>query len=204
MKVKLYLHGHLKDKVQKDFVEVEATTLIDALKNLEFKYRKVLKAPMDIGRWKIKVKGFETKESWYVPLFVNEVHIYPAFRLGKSQGGGAWVQIGIGVALVGAVILTGGLGAIAAAAAAGTMTAGSFAASLALSMGIGLIAQGLLTLLFPQPKPDQFNSNSKYLGTAQNTTKSGTRIPIGYGTYKISGQILSYNISANNLKVYGE
>lgn len=204
MKVKLYLHGHLKDKVQKDFVEVEATTLIDALKNLELKYRKVLKAPMDIGRWKIKVKGFEDKESWYVPLFVNEVHIYPAFKLGKSQGGSAWVQIGIGVALIGLTIATGGLGAIAAAGAAGTMTAGSLVASMALSMGIGMIAQGLLTMLFPQPKPDQFSSNSKYLGTAQNTTKSGTRIPIGYGTYKISGQVLSYNISANNLKVYGE
>lgn len=202
MKVKLYLHGHLRDKVQKDFVEVEANTLLDALKNLEMKYRKVLKAPMDIGRWKIKVKGFEDKNSWTVPIFVDEVHIYPVFRMGKSQGGSAWVQIGIGVALIAAVVLTGGLGAIAAAAAAGTMTAGSFIASLGLSMGIGLIAQGLLTLLFPQPTPDTADSNSKYLGAGQNTTKSGTRIPFGYGTFKLAGQIISYNTSSNILKVY--
>lgn len=204
MKVKLYLHGHLKDKVQKDFVEVEATTLIDALRNFELKYRKVLKAPIDIGRWKIRVKGFEDKESWYVPLFMNEIHIYPEFRMGKSQGSGAWVQIGIGVALIGLTIATGGLGAISAAAAAGSMTVGSFAASMALSMGIGMIAQGLLTLLFPQPTPDSASTNSKYLGVAQNTTKSGTRIPFGYGLFKISGQILSYNISSSNIKVYGE
>lgn len=203
MKVKLYLHGHLKDKVQKDFVEVEATTLIDALRNFELKYRKVLKAPIDIGRWKIRIKGFEDKESWYVPLFMNEIHIYPEFRMGKSQGSGAWVQIGIGVALIGLTIATGGLGAMAAAAAAGTMTVGSFAASMALSMGIGMIAQGLLTLLFPQPTPDSTSTNSKYLGVAQNTTKSGTRIPFGYGLFKISGQILSYNISSSNIKVYG-
>ena len=90
-----------------------------------------------------------------------------------------------------------------AAAAAGSMTVGSFAASMALSMGIGMIAQGLLTLLFPQPTPDSANTNSKYLGVAQNTTKSGTRIPFGYGLFKISGQILSYNISSSNIKVYG-
>lgn len=203
MKVKLYLHGHLKDKVQKDFVEVEAATLIDALKNLEFKYRKVLKAPMDIGRWKIKVKGFETKESWYVPLFVDEVHIYPLFRMGKSQSSGAWVQIGIAVAMVATAIIAGPASfAVLGFGGAGWIS--SSAATWLVMSGIGMLASGLLTMLFPQPKPDQFSSNSKYLGTAQNTTKSGTRIPIGYGTYKISGQVLSYNISANNLKVYGE
>lgn len=203
MKVKLYLHGHLKDKVQKDFVEVEATTLIDALRNFELKYRKVLKAPIDIGRWKIKVKGFEDKESWYVPLFMNEIHIYPEFRMGKSQSSGAWIQIGVAVALVASAVILGpasfavmgfgGLGVIS----------GSAATWLAFT-GVAMMASGLLNLLFTQPTPDTVSTNSKYLGVAQNTTKSGTRIPFGYGLFKISGQILSYNISSSNIKVYGE
>lgn len=203
MKVKLYLHGHLKDKVQKDFVEVEATTLIDALRNFELKYRKVLKAPIDIGRWKIRVKGFEDKESWYVPLFMNEIHIYPEFRMGKSQGSGAWIQIGVAVALVASAVILGpasfavmgfgGLGVIS----------GSAATWLAFT-GVAMMASGLLNLLFTQPTPDTVSTNSKYLGVAQNTTKSGTRIPFGYGLFKISGQILSYNISSSNIKVYGE
>lgn len=206
MKVKLYLHGHLKNKIQKDFVEVEADTLLDALRNLEMKYRKVLKAPLDIGKWRIKVKDFEDRNSWSVPLFVNEVHIYPVFHMGKSQGNSAMVQIGIGVALIAVTVLTGGLGAAAAVAAGtstGLTTLGGLAAMSAISMGIGLMAQGLLTMLFPQPTPDTVDNNSKYLGVAQNTTKAGTRIPFGYGRYKIGGQILSYNVSANNLKVYG-
>lgn len=203
MKVKLYLHGHLKDKVQKDFVEVEATTLIDALRNFELKYRKVLKAPIDIGRWKIRVKGFEDKESWYVPLFMNEIHIYPEFRMGKSQSSGAWIQIGVAVALVASAVILGpasfavmgfgGLGVIS----------GSAATWLAFT-GVAMMASGLLNLLFTQPTPDTVSTNSKYLGVAQNTTKSGTRIPFGYGLFKISGQILSYNISSSNIKVYGE
>lgn len=202
MKVKLYLHGHLKDKVQKDFVEVEATTLIDALRNFELKYRKVLKAPIDIGRWKIRVKGFEDKESWYVPLFMNEIHIYPEFRMGKSQSSGAWIQIGVAVALVASAVILGpasfavmgfgGLGVIS----------GSAATWLAFT-GVAMMASGLLNLLFTQPTPDTVSTNSKYLGVAQNTTKSGTRIPFGYGLFKISGQILSYNISSSNIKVYG-
>lgn len=206
MRVKLYLHGHLRNKIQKDFVEVEADTLLDALRNLEMKYRKVLKAPLDIGKWKIKVKDFDTEESWRVPLFVNEVHIYPVFHMGKSQGNTAMVQIGIGVALIALTVATGGLGAIAAVGAGtatGLTVVGGYTAMAAMSMGIGLIAQGLLTMLFPQPTPDTVDNNSRYLGAAQNTTKAGTRIPFGYGKYKIGGQILSYNVSSNNLKVYG-
>lgn len=204
MKVKLYLHGHLRDKVHKEFVEVEADTLLDALRNLEAKYRKELKAPLDIGRWKIRVRDFESKESWTVPLFVDEIHIYPVFKMGKSQKDGAWVQIGVAVAIVATVFLTGGFGAMAAAAASGTMTFGAGVALAATSTAIGLAAQGLITLLFPQPTPDVADNNSKYLGVGQNTTKSGTRIPFGYGKFKIAGQILSYTVSSSNLKIYGE
>lgn len=202
MKVKLYLHGHLKDKVQKDFVEVEATTLIDALRNFELKYRKKLKAPIDIGRWKIRVKGFEDKESWYVPLFMNEIHIYPEFRMGKSQSSGAWVQIGIGLALVASAVILGPASFAVMGFGGMGVISGSAATWLAFT-GVAMMASGLLNLLFTQPTPDTVSTNSKYLGVAQNTTKSGTRIPFGYGLFKISGQILSYSISSSNIKVYG-
>lgn len=190
MKVKLYLHGHLRDKVQRDMVEVEADTLLDALKNFEFKYRKKLKAPLDIGKWRIRVKDFETEESWRVPLFVNEIHIYPMFRMGKSGKSGGIVQVAIGVTLiaVGAVVATIG---------------GSPQIGIPLMMsGVSMVAQGLLTLLYPQP--DATTTDSKYLGSGQNTTKAGTRISFGYGLYKIAGQILSYNVSSSNIKVYGD
>lgn len=190
MKVKLYLHGHLRDKVQQDMVEVEGDILLDALKAFEFKYRKVLKAPLDIGKWRIRVKNFETEESWRVPLFVNEIHIYPMFRMGKSGKAGGIVQVAIGVTLiaVGAVVSTIG---------------GSPQIGIPLMMsGVSMVAQGLLTLLYPQP--DANTTDSKYFGSGQNTTKAGTRIPFGYGLYKIAGQILSYNVSSSNIKIYGD
>lgn len=188
MKVKLYLHGHLRNKIQKDFVEVEALTVLDALRNLEMNYRKILKAPYDIGRWKIRIKDFETKESWTVPLFVSELHIYPDFKFGKNTN---WVQIGIGATLM----VLGG-----AATLMGAPGVGAFMFKMGLAIAIG----GVISMFLTPTNETSDGSNSKYLGAGQNTTKSGTRIPIGYGLFKVAGQILSYNISSSNIRIYGE
>lgn len=204
-RLKIYLHGHLKDKIRKEYVEVEANTVYDGLKALVSKYKNELKAPIDLGRWKIKVKDFDTKESWYVPLFVDNVHIYPVFKTAKSQ----WATVAIGAAL----LLTGwGLAAWAASAptslvaAAGMATNWAAVASTAATFmtyaGTALLMQGVMNLLFPTPKMDtsaEAKTSSKYLGAPETTTSAGTRIPFGYGKYKIAGHYISYNISSTLL-----
>lgn len=213
MKVKVYFHGHLREKINREYLEVEASTLYDALQNIANKYGKDLKAPLDIGRWKICVKEYDTKESWTVPLFTDTVHVYPVFKTAKSQ----WVTIAIGVALV---VCTAGAGAIAgaAAAAAGASSAtvsaavvagNTFAASalggFITNVGISLILTGLIDMLFPAPKNNtsqEAQTNSKYLnGAASNTAAAGTRIPFGYGLFKLAGQYISYNVSTTKIKV---
>lgn len=193
MKVKLYLHGHLREKIKQSFVEVEGDTLLDVLKNFELQYRSVLKAPLDVGKWRIRVKDFEAVESWRIPLYTDEIHIYPDFRMGKGQKASGWIQTGIGVVLIALGIVVG--------VAAEWTGVGAIAASALISTGISLLANGIITLFFT-PTNETDNSNSKYLGAGGNTTKSGTRIPIGYGLFKISGQVLSYNVSSSNLKIY--
>lgn len=193
MLVKLYLHGHLKDKIKQDFIEVEATTLYDALHSLAFRYQKELKAPLDIGRWRIIIKDYETKESWFVPLYTDEIHIFPTFRTAKSK----WVQIGIGVVLMAAAVFAGPLGmAGLMATTVGTSTVGAITFSVGLSMAL----TGVVNMLTPTPKNDTYTSstenNSKYLGAQGNTVAAGTRIPFGYGKFKISGHFISYNISS--------
>lgn len=180
MKVKLYLHGHLRNKVQKDFVEMEATTVKDALQNFEYRYRKVLKAPLDIGRWRIKIKDFDTQESWTVPLFVDELHIYPDFRMGKSARQGGLVQMVIGVALV-------VVGAVATA-----FGGGAVGIPLMLS-GVSMFVQGAYSYFFA-PRIDTNSTDSKYLAVPGNTVAAGTRIPFGYGLFKVAGHYLSYNV----------
>lgn len=213
MKIKVYFHGHLKEKIKKDFLEVEATTVYDALKNIAGKYQKQLKAPLDIGRWKVKVKDYDTKESWYVPIFTNELHIYPIFKTAKSQ----WTTIAIGVALVavtaGAGAIAGavatGIGASSATVSAAVVAGNTFAASamgtFITNVGVSLILSGICNLLFPTPKMNtsqEAQTNSKYLnGSSANTAAAGTRIPFGYGLFRVSGHYISYNISTTTVRV---
>lgn len=190
MKVKIVLHGHLRTSIQRDFLEVEATTLFEALNGIAQKYRKELKAPLDIGRWKIRAKGYDSRESWFVPLFTDEVHIYPIFKTAKSN----WVTMGIGAALmvVGAVT----------AYLSGWSGVGAWAGAFIFSTGLSMLTSGVMAEFF-MPKmntSDEASTNSKYLGVRANTTQAGTRIPFGYGLYKVSGQYLSYNVTSSLLR----
>lgn len=186
MKVKLFLHGHLKNKIQKDFVEIEAFNLYEALQQLAVNYQKELKAPLDVGRWKVKAKGYETKESWYVPLMDKEVHIYPSFNLSKKIG----VQT-----IVGAVMVVVGVGSALLFGQGWGWTLAKY--------GAALMASGLLTDLFMKaPKVNTATeelTNSAYLGSQGNTTAIGTRIPFGYGLFKVAGHYISYNVTSTKV-----
>lgn len=184
---------------------IEAETAYDALKAIAVKYQKDLKAPLDIGRWKIKIKDYDSKESWFVPLFTSELHVYPLFRAAKSQ----WATIAIGATLM---LLAGPVGgmftasATTAAAAATAQTAMSSAVtSFMFNAGLAMVLSGVMNILFPVPTlntSEEASTNSKYLnGSNANTAAAGTRIPFGYGLFKVSGHFISYNISTTTIRV---
>lgn len=212
MSIKINLHGHLKEKVP-EIINLEAGTVIDVLKQLTIKYPQ-LKAPLHIGRWPVKIKDYDTKESFYLPLYTKELDIYPLFETSKSE----WVSIGIGVALV----VAGGFAAAAysaayasAAAASSNLAAAGFsvsassfmstgtqllglAANAMIGVGTSLLIGGIMQAISPSPKVTANASDpeaSKYLGAPGNTTALGTYIPIGYGKFKVSGHYISFNIS---------
>lgn len=220
MSIKVNLHGHFKEKVS-ETIEMEANTIADILQQLTIKYPQ-LKAPLHIGRWPIKIKDYETKESFYLPLYTKEVDIYPLFKTAKDS----WVSIGIGVALV----VVGGFAAAAYSASAasaaaasakaaslgysisassfmstGTMLTG-LAGNMAIGLGTSLIIGGVMQMLSPSPKVSANASDpeaSKYLGAPGNTTALGTYIPIGYGKFKVSGHYISFNISTTEFAYKG-
>lgn len=212
MSIKINLHGHLKEKVP-EIINLEAGTVIDVLKQLTIKYPQ-LKAPLHIGRWPVKIKDYDTKESFYLPLYTKELDIYPLFETAKSE----WVSIGIGVALVVAggfaaaaysAAYAGAAAASAKAAALGySISASSFmssgtmllgmAANAMIGVGTSLLIGGIMQAISPSPKVTANASDpeaSKYLGAPGNTTALGTYIPIGYGKFKVSGHYISFNIS---------
>lgn len=204
MQVRVYLHGHLRDKIGKDSLILEGVTPRDVLAQISNRYHKELKAPLDVGKWKIRVKGYETKESLFAPIYTDELHIYPIFRTAKSK----WVTIGIGIALI--VAAPYASAALAGTAFGGLTVYGSTTVASAVGgamfwTGVSLTATGVLSLFMSQPKLNtslEETTNSKYLGTGQNTTKVGTRIPFGYGLYKVAGHYISYNISSTVMRTF--
>ena len=186
MRVKVFLHGHLKEKIGTDFVCTEAKTAYEVLKSLSVRYRKFLKAPLDLGKWKVKLKDYDTKEKLLGRIRHNVLHLYPEFKTAKSAG---VTQIVVGALLIVAAII---MPASVALWGSYTLSAATVAYT-----GASLILSGVLTLMLA-PKMDTGDSDTKdkYLGAGEHTTAAGTRIPFGYGKYKIAGHYISYNISS--------
>lgn len=192
MKRKIVLHGSLRELIP-DTVELDASTVADAIRGLSTIYADVLRPHPIKGRHTVQVLGYDTEESLHTPLGSNvtELHLLPVFTGGKKGG---FIQIVVGAMLIVAAYYLGpgGSGAIGQ-----TMT------NMMYSVGASLILGGVLALLSPAPKMDNFEFNgtgasegSLYLGNPKNTTKIGTRIPILYGKFRTYGQLLSADIQA--------
>ncbi|OWO80393.1 phage tail protein [Photorhabdus luminescens] len=119
----------------------------------------------------------------------DDIHILPII-IGSKRGG--LFQTILGVALIGAAMLTGPAG-WAAFTAAGTW--GGALAMVGASMALG----GIVQMLSPQmpglrmrESPD--NKPSYAFGGPVNTTAQGNPVPVLYGTREIGGAIISAGI----------
>jgi hypothetical protein len=80
----------------------------------------------------------------------------------------------------------------------GAAGAGSFSAlgTAMFSIGVGLALQGVMGLLYPQPKPDfnqevQAGGKSYLFGNKPSNTSQGQAVPVGYGRLKIGASQIS-------------
>lgn len=186
MRVKIFLHGHLKEKIGTDFVCTEARTAYEAIKSITNRYKKVLKAPLDLGKWKVRLKDYDTREKMMRRLRHNVLHLYPKFSTAKSAG---VTQIVVGALLIAAAFIMP-----ASVALWGSLALNASTVALA---GASLILSGALTMMMaPNLNTDNTDTKDKYLGAGEHTTAAGTRIPFGYGKFKIAGHYISYNTSS--------
>ena len=198
-KVKINFHGFL-GKLIPETIQGSFETLHDIIMYLSHIYPQ-LKAPLNIGRYTIRVEGYDRRESLYCPLYTDEINIYPYNKLSKSSGMGQVIVGAVMVAIVAiAVVMTGGAAALLTAAAWGSAL-GGFGGAIAVSGGLMMLS-GLLTCMTTptiKNKGDHTAGDNKYLGTPGNTAASGTAIPIGYGRFKVSGHFISFNISSSSV-----
>ncbi len=127
------------------------------------------------------------------PADDETLHIVPCV----FGGGGKFGRIIIGVALVAlsfAVPGAAGLGALLK----GTASMG-FVQSLVFGIGVSMTLGGLAALFTKTPKAarmeNKFDGEARrendMFGALQNTTDSGTPIPLVYGNMRIAGQLIS-------------
>ena len=185
MKVKLHFYGHLIEKIGSDTIELVADSARDAINQLCRLYPK-LKAPVTVGRYRIKIDGLKTVEQLNGPLLDEELHLRP---FEGFAGGDGIMQIIVGVVLivVGALMLFLGI------------PGGEFV----IKLGIAFVIGGITTLLFPAPTMETSDTSdpegSKYVGAHQNTVAVGTRIALGYGLYRVGGHYISFNITTKDV-----
>lgn len=144
-----------------------------------------------------QIVGRDTFDLLMAPVLGDEeLHLVPAMIGGGGKAGGIGAVL-LGVALV--VVAVAAPEFLLGIGLTQGMISGMFA------FGLSLALSGLLSFL-ATPTADTAGTlaedaadpgASRYLGSPKNTVKIGTRIPIPFGRVKISGHILSINISSS-------
>jgi predicted phage tail protein len=125
----------------------------------------------------------------------REIHITPVLEGG---GKGAF-KIILGVALIALpalAFLGAGIGASIAGAYAATW------GSIATSLGIGLLMQGITEMMTKQPSLEEGKQTQSFLFENQvNNELQGQAIPVGYGRLRVGSQVIGVSLN-NKMLIY--
>jgi len=192
-KVKLY--GELADFVGHKELDAVVNSTADAVRFLISNFDG-LQAHMNQRYYKVIVDNYEIgEEDIHNPIGQSDISIVPVI----SGAGGAGKAL-LGVALIGFSIASGGG---FAAIKAGTFKLGTIG-NFAMNAGIGLTLMGVSEILFPLPKPPQFQNEedpriSFSFSGVQNTSRAGTTIPLVYGEIVTGSVVISAGIDTNDV-----
>ena len=185
---KIILHGSLKKLYSKP-IEVEASTIAEAMRSLQFIPEL---QPEDGKPHPVTIRGVNSEIALYAETDQEEIHVYPL--VGGAGGKGGLLQILLGITLIALAFV---LPATALGATLG-LTRGTM-----LLTGAMMVLGGLLQILMPVPETDS-SEGSMYLGAGVNTVRIGTRIPIIYGTRRVGGHYLSFDVDAKDIALEGD
>ena len=200
---KIKVYGRLARFLGERSFEAEITTPLHAFKFLLANFPHLERHMMEQS-YCVKVGKDEIDETeLFNPIGQQEIRIVPV-----ATGSRGLTRVLTGVALVGLVVATGGLGTSAAfsglsfTAAGGGLGAGLAAA--AGNFGIYLALSGAAQMLTPVPQPpgvseDPQSQNFSFSGV-QNTSRAGTAIPVIYGEIFAGSLVVSAGIDTVQIK----
>ena len=194
-KVKLY--GELADFVGHKELEAVINSTADAIRFLVSNFPK-LEAHMADRYYKVLVDDYDIDETEiHNPIGQSDISIVPVIT---GAGGGVGKTL-LGVALIGLAFATGGT---SLALGFSGFTGGVGISAIVGNIGIGLTLRGVSEMLFPLPKPQEFNNEqdpriSFGFSGVQNTSRAGTSHPIAYGEIVTGSVVISAGIDTNQV-----
>ena len=194
-KVKLY--GELADFVGHKELDAVINCTADAIKFLITNFEG-LEAHMANRYYKVLVDDYEIgEEDIHNPIGQSDISIVPVI----SGAGGGLGKTLLGVALIGFSIASGGGFTALFGEGLKLGVVGNFA----MNAGIGLTLMGVTEMLFPLPKPQEFNNEedpriSFSFSGVQNTSRAGTSHPIAYGEIVTGSVVISAGIDTNQVQ----
>tara|TARA_R100001015_G_C4621132_1_gene178260 strand:- start:12 stop:665 length:654 start_codon:yes stop_codon:yes gene_type:complete len=211
---KIKVYGRLARFLGQRTFEAEINTPIDSFKFLLANFPHLERHMME-QIYQVKVGKTDINEDDLLdPLGQQEIKIVPV----AVGAGGILKGLGkvlTGVAIVGAVGLTGGFGTFASGTGffggaglgftAGGAGLGASLAAAAGNFGIYLALSGAAEMLTPVPKPPgvsddpQSSQNFSFSGV-QNTSRAGTALPIIYGEIFAGSLVVSAGIDTVQIK----
>ena len=204
---KLKLYGELAKFVGHKEFEIQVDSLAKAVSFLVNNFPQVEKY-MNPQYYQVKVGNYSVnQEEIHHPIGQEDIHIVPVVG-GAGSGTG---KILLGAALIAGAFLTGGASLTFAQvplANAGAITGIAFSGTIAKAavyLGAALVLQGVSEMLFPVPKPKEFNSEQdpqlsySFSGT-QNTSRAGTPVPIVYGEIVTGSVVISGAIDTQQVQ----
>ena len=199
---KLKLYGDLANFIGTKEFSVIAHNIPQAISFLINNFPDV-EAYMNIRKYIVKVGSYEiTKNEINYPIGKKEdIHIVPVIA-----GSGS-----VGRAILGGALIAVSFGAFGAFGAKALTLKGGFAAAglgakATFGIGAGLLLSGVSEMLFPLPKPMEFDSTEdprvsfNFAGT-QNTARAGTPVPIVYGEIITGSVVISGSVDTEQVQV---
>tara|TARA_R100000458_G_C8271457_1_gene246185 strand:- start:1087 stop:1731 length:645 start_codon:yes stop_codon:yes gene_type:complete len=210
--VKVY--GALRKRLGQGTFELNVETPAQALKALFANFDGLEKWFIDNDQNGIAYKvlvgkaqiGQENIEELEYPWSQKEVFSITPVLVGAGRGG--FGRFLLGAAMVGAVLMTGGIGAAGFAGGFGGATIGTFGigsgiavGSLVGGMGVALMLGGISQMLSPQPTlPKDARRNDSFgFGGVTNTVNQGVPVPICYGRLYVGSSAISVGLDTDQV-----
>ncbi len=193
------LYGELAEFVGHKELDAVITSTADAMRFLVSNFPG-LEAHMADRYYQVLVDDYEIgEEDIHNPIGQSDISIVPVI----TGAGGNTGRFLLGAVLIGVGVFSGGTG-FALNATQGFGFFGGGLAAQAANLGVGLVLMGVSNMLFPTPKPKEFNNEqdpriSFSFSGVQNTSRAGTSHPIVYGEIITGSVVISAGIDTNQV-----